>query len=101
MKKQLLSAVVAAALLGALAIPATAQNLAIVNGKPIPKARVDALAQQMARAGRPVTPEQQNQLKDEVVAREIFMQEATEARPGRHRRLQEPDRTGAPDHPDP
>ena len=54
-----------------------AQNLAIVNGKPIPKTRVDALAQQMARAGRPVTPEQQNQLKDEVIAREIFMQEAT------------------------
>jgi peptidyl-prolyl cis-trans isomerase C len=77
MKKQLLSAAVAAALLGALATPVMAQNLAIVNGKPIPKTRVDALAQQMARAGRPVTPEQQNQLKDEVVAREIFMQEAT------------------------
>jgi len=77
MKKQLLAAAVAAALLGALATPVTAQNLAIVNGKPIPKTRVDALAQQMARAGRPVTPEQQNQLKDEVVAREIFMQEAT------------------------
>ena len=37
---------------------------------------MDALAQQMAKSGRPVTPEQQNQLKDEVVAREIFMQEA-------------------------
>jgi len=75
MKKHLLSAAVAAALLGAMA-PAFAQNLAIVNGKPVPKARVDALAQQMARAGRPVTPDQMNQLKDEVVAREIFMQEA-------------------------
>jgi peptidyl-prolyl cis-trans isomerase C len=75
MKKQLLTATLAAALLGAMA-PAFAQNLAIVNGKPIPKSRVDALAQQMARAGRPVPPEQQNQLKDEVVAREIFMQEA-------------------------
>lgn len=75
MKKQLLSAAVAAVLLGALA-PVSAQNLAIVNGKPVPKSRVEALAQQMARAGRPVTAEQQNQLKDEVVAREIFMQEA-------------------------
>ena len=75
MKKHLLSAAVAAALLGAMA-PALAQNLAIVNGKPIPKSRVDALAQQMAKAGRPVPPEQINQLKDEVVAREIFMQEA-------------------------
>jgi peptidyl-prolyl cis-trans isomerase C len=78
MKKQLLSAAVAAALLGVLASPVHAQNLAIVNGKPIPKTRVDALAQQMARAGRPVTPEQQNQLKDEIVAREIFMQAATQ-----------------------
>ncbi len=75
MKKHLLSATMAAALLGAM-VPAFAQNLAIVNGKPVPKARVDALAQQMARAGRPVTPDQMNQLKDEVVAREIFMQEA-------------------------
>ena len=31
----------------------------IVNGKPIPKTRVDALAQQMARAGRPVGGEAQ------------------------------------------
>ena len=75
MKKHLLSATVAAVLLGAM-VPALAQNLAIVNGKPVPKSRVDALAQQMAKAGRPVTPDQMNQLKDEVVAREIFMQEA-------------------------
>ena len=75
MKKHLLSAAVAAVLLGAM-VPALAQNLAIVNGKPVPKSRVDALAQQMAKAGRPVTPDQMNQLKDEVVAREIFMQEA-------------------------
>lgn len=76
MKIQLSSAAAAVALLGALAAPALAQNLAIVNGRAIPQSRVEALAQQMARAGRPVTPEQQNQLKDEVVAREIFMQEA-------------------------
>ncbi len=75
MKKHLLSAAVAAVLLGAM-VPALAQNLAIVNGKPVPKSRVDALAQQMAKAGRPVTPDQMNQLKDEVVALEIFMQEA-------------------------
>jgi len=34
------------------------------------------LAAQLAKAGRPVTPEMQGQLKDEVVAREVFMQEA-------------------------
>ncbi|PKO42064.1 MAG: peptidylprolyl isomerase [Betaproteobacteria bacterium HGW-Betaproteobacteria-3] len=76
MKKQLTTALAAAALLGALAVPAQAQNVAIVNGKAIPTARLDALAQQVARSGRPVSPDMQNQLKEEVIAREIFMQEA-------------------------
>ena len=74
MKPFLLSAV-AAALLG-LTLPVLAQNVAIVNGKPVPKARVDALAAQLAKSGRPVGAEMQTQLKDEVIAREIFMQEA-------------------------
>jgi peptidyl-prolyl cis-trans isomerase C len=74
MKKVLLAALSAAAI--GLALPAAAQNVAIVNGKPVPKARVDMLAQQLAKAGRPVGPEMQGQLKDEVIAREIFMQEA-------------------------
>ena len=54
----------------------SAQNVAIVNGKAVPKTRLDALATQIERAGRPVTPEMQSQLRDEVIAREIFMQEA-------------------------
>jgi len=74
MKKVLLTAVVAATL--GIALPAFAQNIAIVNGKPVPKSRVDMLTQQLAKAGRPVSPEMQGQLKDEVIAREIFMQEA-------------------------
>jgi peptidyl-prolyl cis-trans isomerase C len=73
--KQFLLSVLAAAVLG-IALPAAAQNVAIVNGKPVPKARVDALAAQIAKSGRPVGPEMQNQLKDEVIAREVFMQEA-------------------------
>jgi peptidyl-prolyl cis-trans isomerase C len=76
MKKQILSALAAAAMLAAATPAALAQNIAIVNGKAVPKARVEALAQQVARSGRPVTPEMQGQLKDEVIAREIFMQEA-------------------------
>lgn len=74
MKHFLLSALAAATL--ATAMPAFAQNVAIVNGKPVPKARVDALAAQLAKAGKPVTPEMQEQLKQEIVAREVFMQEA-------------------------
>jgi peptidyl-prolyl cis-trans isomerase C len=73
--KQFLLSVLAAAVLG-IALPAAAQNVAIVNGKPVPKARVDALAAQIAKSGRPVGAEMQNQLKDEVIAREVFMQEA-------------------------
>ncbi|MDB5875201.1 MAG: Peptidylprolyl isomerase [Ramlibacter sp.] len=73
--KQVLLSAVAAAIIG-LALPAFAQNVAIVNGKPVPKTRVDALAAQLAKAGRPMSPEMQGQLKDEVIAREIFMQEA-------------------------
>jgi peptidyl-prolyl cis-trans isomerase C len=73
--KKLLLAAVAAATLG-LALPAAAQNLAIVNGKPVPKARADALSSQLSKSGRPVTPDMQSQIKEEVIAREIFMQEA-------------------------
>jgi peptidyl-prolyl cis-trans isomerase C len=73
--KQLFLSAVTAAILG-IAMPALAQNVAIVNGKPVPRARVDALAAQLAKSGRPVGAEMQGQLKDEVIAREIFMQEA-------------------------
>ena len=76
MKKQLLQAVAAVAIVGSLPFAAFAQNAAIVNGKAVPKARMDILAQQLASAGRPVTPEMQGQLREEVIAREVFMQEA-------------------------
>ena len=55
---------------------AQAQNLATVNGKPVPKARVEALVAQASRAGQQVTPEMQVQARDSVVLREIFVQEA-------------------------
>jgi peptidyl-prolyl cis-trans isomerase C len=76
MKMKLISTLAGAALLVSMAPAVLAQNVAIVNGKAIPKARVDALAQQVSRSGREVTPEMQGQIKDEVIAREIFIQEA-------------------------
>ena len=76
MKKNFLKAFAVAAIVGAAPFAALAQNAAIVNGKAVPKARMDVLAQQLAAAGRPVTPEMQGQLREEVIAREIFMQEA-------------------------
>ncbi|MES2980235.1 MAG: peptidylprolyl isomerase [Pseudomonadota bacterium] len=76
MKKHLLLATAMASLMAVAAPVALAQNVAIVNGKAVPKARLDSLAQQVERSGRPVTPEMQGQLRDEVIAREVFMQEA-------------------------
>ena len=76
MQVKLLSTVAAAALLCTLSTSVLAQNVAIVNGKAVPTARVEALSQQVARSGRQVTPEVQAQIKEEVIAREIFMQEA-------------------------
>ena len=75
MKKQLL--LVAAAVLMAVGTQvALAQNIAIVNGKAVPKSRLDALAQQVAKSGRPITPEVQAQMRDAVITREVFAQEA-------------------------
>jgi peptidyl-prolyl cis-trans isomerase C len=76
MKKQLTWTAVAAAVLTTLSMGAAAQNVAIVNGKAVPLTRVDALKQQVARSGRPIGPEVEAQIKEEVIAREIFMQEA-------------------------
>jgi peptidyl-prolyl cis-trans isomerase C len=76
MKKQLIWTAVAAATLACLSINASAQNIAIVNGKAVPTSRVEALAQQVARSGRPITPDVEAQIKEEVIAREIFIQEA-------------------------
>jgi peptidyl-prolyl cis-trans isomerase C len=76
MKKQMIWTAVATAVLTTLSLSATAQNIAIVNGKAVPTARVEALAQQVARSGRPITPDVEAQIKEEVIAREIFMQEA-------------------------
>jgi peptidyl-prolyl cis-trans isomerase C len=76
MKKHFLIATAFASLISVAAPMALAQNVAIVNGKAVPNTRLDSLAQQVERSGRPVTPEMQGQLREEVIAREIFVQEA-------------------------
>ena len=67
--------------LSLLATAAWAQNLAIVNGKPVPSSRVEELVKQVTaqQPGRPVTPDVQAQIKEEVINREVFMQEAQKA----------------------
>ncbi|MES2956629.1 MAG: peptidylprolyl isomerase [Pseudomonadota bacterium] len=72
-QKSLAVLVLAMALGGA----ASAQNVAIVNGKAVPKARLDLLMQQASRGGQqPITPELEARARDEVVLREVFAQEA-------------------------
>ncbi|MGP1517996.1 MAG: peptidylprolyl isomerase [Ottowia sp.] len=77
MQKHLIAALIA----GALAAPAFAQNVAIVNGKPIPQARLDSLVtqfkEQAKRMNRPEPSEDEiKRMKEEIVLREIFLQEA-------------------------
>lgn len=72
LKSTVLLAVVAAI----LPLAASAQNVAIVNGKAVPKSRVSMLLQQATRAGQPVSPEMEARAREEVVLREIFAQEA-------------------------
>ncbi|MDO9090830.1 MAG: peptidylprolyl isomerase, partial [Burkholderiaceae bacterium] len=61
MKKQFLATLAITLTLALGALPAAAQNIAIVNGKAVPKTRLDALASQLAKSGRPVPPEMQSQ----------------------------------------
>lgn len=66
-------------LLVALALGANvafAQNLATVNSKPIPKTREDAWAKQLTQQGQQDTPELRKQIKEELIRREVFLQEA-------------------------
>jgi peptidyl-prolyl cis-trans isomerase C len=61
-----------------LAVPllAFAQNVAIVNGKSVPKSRLDFLIKQATQNGQAATPALEQQARDQVVMREIFAQEA-------------------------
>ncbi|TCG03998.1 peptidylprolyl isomerase [Paraburkholderia steynii] len=58
------------------AAPAFAQNIAVVNGTPIPKSRADALVAQLVQQGQQDSPKLQQAVREELVNREILMQEA-------------------------
>ena len=65
-----------AILFAAAALPAFAQNLAVVNGKPVPSSRADTMVKQMASQGQQDTPQLRAMVKEEMINREILMQEA-------------------------
>lgn len=60
----------------AVALPALAQNAAVVNNKPIPQKRVDDFVEMLKQQGRPDSPELRAAVREELIARELFMQEA-------------------------
>ncbi len=73
------AALVAAVLAVVLAVApsfAAAQNVAVVNNKPIPKAKADAIVAQLVKQGQKDSPELQNAVKEDLIRREILMQEA-------------------------
>ena len=82
MKMNLFAAGAALLLSATLALPlaALAQNIAMVNDKPVPKARADALIKQVqAQAtaqGQQLPPDLDQRVRDKLVMDEIFSQEA-------------------------
>lgn len=63
-------------LLAAVALPALAQNLAVVNGKKVPSSRVDVMVKQMVAQGQQDSPQLRAMIKEELINREILIQEA-------------------------
>ena len=82
MKKTPFSTGAALLLCAALTLPLAvqAQNIAIVNGKAVPKARADALIKQVqgqaAAQGQQLPPDIEQRVRDKLVLDEIFAQEA-------------------------
>ena len=65
------------ALIAVAAAPVFAQNLAVVNGKAIPTSRVDEAVKQLVAAGQGQdSPQLRLAIKNEMIAREVLMQEA-------------------------
>lgn len=64
-------------LLAAVTLPVLAQNIAVVNGKPIPSARVEAVVKQVVAQGQqPDSPQLRELIKKDLIGREVMMQEA-------------------------
>lgn len=71
-----LRAIVFGALLSAVGTSAFAQNEAVVNGTAIPSSRVEAFVKAMVAQGRPDNEQLRKAVREELIARELFVQEA-------------------------
>ena len=80
MKQRVFAASVVLAAAGLASLAAQAQNIAVVNGKPVPKARADAIVSQVqkqaAARGQQLPPDLEKMVRDKVVTDEILTQEA-------------------------
>ena len=80
MKKSFLAASLALAAVTLAPLAVQAQNVAVVNGKPVPKARVDTIVAQVqkqaAQRNQQVPPDLEKMVRDKVVTDEILSQEA-------------------------
>ena len=80
MKKSHIAASVLLAAAGFAPLAALAQNVAVVNGKPVPKARVDAIISQVQKQAQQrnqqLPPDIDKLVRDKVVTDEILAQEA-------------------------
>jgi peptidyl-prolyl cis-trans isomerase C len=61
----------------AIALPVYAQNAAVVNGKAIPSAKLDEIVNEVKKQGQPDTKELRDQIRESLIIKEIFVQEAT------------------------
>ncbi|WP_296949671.1 peptidylprolyl isomerase [uncultured Massilia sp.] len=60
-----------------VALPSFAQNVATVNGKPIPAAKVDQVVKQVVAQGKaPDSPQLREAIKKDLIGREVLIQEA-------------------------
>ena len=68
--------VLSAISLSLVSTTAFAQNLAVVNGKPIPASHSDALIKELVSHGEKDTPQLRQGVKNELILREVLVQEA-------------------------
>ena len=80
MKKSSLAAGIVLAIAGLAPLAVQAQNVAVVNGKPVPKARVDVIVTQVTKQAQQrnqqLPPDLEKLVRDKVVTDEILSQEA-------------------------
>mgnify|MGYP000900535450 FL=1 len=74
--QRIAKAAMLAAAVTVMAPAAFAQNIAMVNGKGVPVARFEAMKAQVAKQGQAITPDVEAKIKEQLVLREIYAQEA-------------------------